>query len=62
MRSVVNEVLNKSRPMRGADKLLFWALVLALVCAPLPLASNRAWAMASLEIGIDLIGIAWRGL
>lgn len=42
-----------------ADKPLFWALVLVLVCAPLPLASNRAWAVAILEIAIELIALAW---
>jgi O-antigen ligase len=45
--------------VNSADKLLFFALLLLLLCLPLPMGSNRTWAWALMEIGVQLLSLAW---
>jgi len=47
-------------PYRGSsDRWLFYALLVLLVWAPLPLGSNRPWARALLEVAIFALAGAW---
>ncbi len=43
----------------SSDRWLFYALLVLLVWAPLPLGSNRPWARALLEVGIFGLAAAW---
>jgi O-antigen ligase len=43
----------------GADRGLFYALLALLVWAPLPLGSNRPWAMAVLALWVFLLALLW---
>ena len=46
----------------SSDRWLFYALLVLLVWAPLPLGSNRPWARALFEVGIFGLAGAWLGL
>ena len=43
----------------GHDRWLFYALLVLLVWAPLPLGSNRPWARALLEVGVFTLTACW---
>jgi O-antigen ligase len=45
-----------------AEKLLFWALLVLLIWAPIPLGSRRVWSLSVLEIGAFMLTMAWLGL
>lgn len=47
------------KPVPAADRTIFVLFLLLLVWAPLPLASNRPWASAILEVGLLSLAIAW---
>lgn len=42
-----------------ADRAIFVVFLLLLVWAPIPLGSNRPWAVAILEVGLFALAIAW---
>ena len=42
-----------------AEKLLYWLLLGVLVWAPIPLGSNRVWAVSVLEIAVFALLMAW---
>jgi hypothetical protein len=49
-------------PRAPSDRYLFFAFCLLLVWAPIPLGSNRVWAMQLLQAWIGLIaaGLCWQ--
>src|SRR6185312_14154425 len=44
---------------RAIDKGIFWAFMVLVVVAPVPLGSNRSWAWSLLECGIFALVAAW---
>ncbi|MCP4697348.1 MAG: hypothetical protein GY862_10925 [Gammaproteobacteria bacterium] len=53
------EKSQKRRCHAGSDKGIFHGLLVLMVWAPLPYASNHAWAWAILEIGIFTLTLVW---
>lgn len=51
---------SEGRRDEGApDRRLFYALLMLLVWLPLPLGSNRVWAMALMQLAVTLLALAW---
>ena len=54
--------MSDARQRPGPDGWIFAALLVLLVWAPLPLASNRPWAWSVLEVGVFALAGAWLAL